>query len=141
MNRDIVAGAFLISVGGAALLLVGRLQVEGGAADASYFPRLIGWAIIIMGLVIAAQGWLYRMPFEPWALRPLLALVAGTLTFGLLIQRGGLLLAATCCALVGSLAAPFPGWKQRMAAIAAICVGAAVIFKYLLRLPVSLFPV
>jgi hypothetical protein len=141
MNRDVIAGSFTLAVGAATLLLVARLPADaGGAAGAAYFPRLVAYGVLATGAFIGAQGLRTPVKMVAWSWRPLSALVLGVLTFGLLIEHAGLVLAGGCCAFIGSLAAPFPGWKQRGATIVIICALAVAIFKYLLGLNISVWP-
>jgi putative tricarboxylic transport membrane protein len=141
MNRDVIAGSLTLAVGVATLLLVARLPASaGGTAGAAYFPKLVAYGVLATGAFIGAQGLRTPVKMVAWSWRPLSALVLGVLAFGVLIEHAGLVLATGCCAFVGSLAAPFPGWKQRGVTILFICVLAVVIFKYFLGLNISVWP-
>jgi Tripartite tricarboxylate transporter TctB family len=141
MNRDVIAGLLTLAIGAATLLLVARLPADaGGTAGAAYFPKLVAYGVLATGAFIGAQGLRTPVKMARWSWRPLSALVLGVLAFGVLIEHAGLVLASGCCAFVGSLAAPFPGWKQRGVTILFICVLAVVIFKYLLGLNISVWP-
>jgi putative tricarboxylic transport membrane protein len=141
MNRDVIAGSLTLAVGVATLLLVARLPASaGGTAGAAYFPKLVAYGVLATGAFIGAQGLRTPVKMPAWSWRPLSALVLGVLAFGVLIEHAGLVLASGCCAFVGSLAAPFPGWKQRGVTVLFICVLAVVIFKYFLGLNISVWP-
>ncbi|WP_130583177.1 tripartite tricarboxylate transporter TctB family protein [Bradyrhizobium sp. Leo170] len=141
MNRDVIAGLLVLAIGIVTLLLVARLPADaGGTAGAAYLPGLIAYGVLATGAFIGAQGLRAPVKMTAWSWRPLSALILGVLTFGLLIEHAGLVLASGCCAFIGSLAAPFPGWKQRCATIIIICALAVLIFKYLLGLNISVWP-
>jgi uncharacterized protein (DUF983 family) len=140
-NRDLLAGILLLAFGAGGLALVAGLDVQSeGVADASDFPRIIAWSIVVMGVAITGQALGSGARMEAWHWRPLCALVAGTLVFSLLIEWAGLLLTAAACAFVGSLAAPFPSWKHRVAVALVICIIAVVLFSYVLGLPIAVWP-
>ena len=114
MNRDVIAGSLTLAVGVATLLLVARLPASaGGTAGAAYFPKLVAYGVLATGAFISAQGLRTPVKMVAWSWRPASALVLGVLAFGVLIEHAGLVLASGCCAFAGSLAAPFPSWKQR----------------------------
>ena len=94
--QDLGAGVVFILIGSAGILFGQDLAVGSAARmGPGYFPMLLSWLIIAIGLVLtvkslATQG----PPIPPIHLRPLTAIVAAILAFGLLIDRIGLALTA-----------------------------------------------
>ncbi|MGQ4274929.1 tripartite tricarboxylate transporter TctB family protein [Terrihabitans sp. B22-R8] len=141
MNRDMIAGSFVLLVGASAILLASRFPADGeGPASSAYFPRLVGWMICGTGALIFAQALLTREKIPEWRLRPIGMLLVGIFAFSILIGSGGLVLAAACCALIGTYAAPFTGFKQRLVTVGVITALAVVVFKVFLQLNFSVWP-
>lgn len=106
-----------------------------------WVPAALGWALIVLGLGIAASGVLARAgeALPPRDLRPLLCLLAGVAAFALLLEPAGLV--AAICACVGlSRLAERPYRGRETAALAAFlsALGAGV-FVLGLGLPIPLF--
>lgn len=106
LGREALSGALFAVIGvGAALL--GRTYGIGTASHMGpgYFPVLLGATLAVLGCAILLRGLRAQdapPAFLP-ALRPMACLVAAIVGFGLLVEKGGLLLAVLwlvlcCCA-------------------------------------------
>ena len=95
--QDLGAGVVFIAIGVAGVVF-GRDLTLGSAAQMGpgYFPMLLSGLIIVLGIVLAARSLATEGPPIPAIhVRPLGAILAAVLAFGLLIDRIGLLLTAT----------------------------------------------
>lgn len=147
IDRDFVSGLFLLCLGAAALLLTNQLPAGTSPADdVQQFPRIIAVLIMIVGAFVgagAAVRYAYVrkvVAMDAWVLRPIGCMVLATLAFGLLVQPLGFALTATVCALVGSFAAPFPSFLQRLAVSVVVAALAVVVFILLLGLNFRIWP-
>ncbi|QRG08882.1 tripartite tricarboxylate transporter TctB family protein [Xanthobacter dioxanivorans] len=141
MNRDVIAGSFVVLVGATALLMVSHLPFDGeGPSSSSFFPRLVAWMILGVGAFIVLDGLRTQVAMPRWRPRPIGALVAGILAFSLLVEPGGLVLAAGACALLGSFATPFPDLRKRVATAVVVTALAVLVFKVFLKLNLSVWP-
>jgi hypothetical protein len=94
--QDLGAGVVFILIGVAGIVF-GQDLAFGSAArmGPGYFPTLLSWLIIAIGLVLAVKSLATDGPPIPSIHpRPLLAIIAAILAFGLLIDRVGLALTA-----------------------------------------------
>jgi len=140
-------GLFLIGFGIFALVLTNELPAGSSYADdVALFPRIVAVGIVLFGLILLMQDALryYRSGEldlgDRWVLRPLACLVAGALAFAVLMQPFGFVATAATSAFVGSFAAPFPAFWQRVAVAVVVSALAAIVFIVLLGLNFPLWP-
>jgi hypothetical protein len=143
LNRDFVAGLAL-SAFGVTALIIGAGYNAGTAIEmgAGYMPRLLAGGLVLFGAIIAIKGIGFgrgsRLPSLPvW---PLFCVLAGITAFGLLISRAGLIAAifATVCA--GKLASRGLSWLQAVLLAAFLSLMSALLFVWLLGIPMRIFP-
>jgi len=109
IGREALGGALFAGIGLGAILL-GRTYGVGTTSHMGpgYFPVMLGTALMILAAGILLRG--LRVPDVPpefrGALRPLACLVAAIVGFGLIIERGGLLLAVLWLVLCACAAGP-----------------------------------
>jgi Tripartite tricarboxylate transporter TctB family len=101
--RDLGAGLVFVLIGAAGLYFGWDLAYGSAARmGPGYFPTLLSYLIIAVGLVLGAKGLSTDGPrIDRVHLRPLIAILSAILAFGLLIDRIGLALTAaalTVCA-------------------------------------------
>lgn len=143
IGRDIVAGIVFVVIGVTGLA-VGAAYRVGTALDMGpgYIPRLLCWLMISLGLLIGVKGYFTGNQAMPRVhLRPLGFVVASLLVFAVLLQPAGLLIAATACVLVASLAAQDRQLIQALFLALGLAAAAGLIFVVALRLPFPLSPV
>ena len=92
--RDLGAGLIFVAIGVAGIVF-GRELAFGSAArmGPGYFPTLLSYLIIAIGIVLAVKGLSTDWP-PRIHVRPLLAILAAILAFGYLIDKIGLALTA-----------------------------------------------
>ena len=109
--EDLIAGLLLIGIAGFALW-TSRTYPVGSAANMGpgYFPRMMCWSIIILGLLLIASN--LRRPLsvpaelETLQLRPLLFIATSYVAFAATLQPLGLLPAILVLIVVASFAVP-----------------------------------
>jgi hypothetical protein len=142
LSTDLLAGLLFLALGAFAIIYGARYPIGTAARmGAGYFPRLASAGLLLIGGILVARSFLHdHEEVGAITLRPLILVLLGTLAFGLLIERAGLLLAS----IVIVFAARFAERDFRLAevsALAAVLAGSmAVIFRYGLGLPLRLLP-
>jgi len=101
-----------------------------------YFPMLLSWLIIAIGLVLtvkslATQG----PPIPPIHLRPLTAIVAAILAFGLLIDRIGLALTAAVLVIGAAYARRDVDRGETLLLAVGLALFTVAVFVYALKQP------
>jgi len=139
---DVAAGVLFLALGATALW-IGSGYETGNATDMGpgYFPRLIGWALVVFGAIVGGRGAIVGGWAQPyWALRPLIVLSAAFIVFGLSVDRLGLFIAGALTVAIAAFAQPGQPWGRL--AVTALGLGAfcAVLFGYVLNLSLPVWP-
>ena len=139
---DVAAGTLFLALGAAALW-IGSGYETGNATDMGpgYFPRLIGWALVVFGVIVCGRGAIaggWARPY--WALRPLIVLSAAFIVFGLTVDRLGLFVSGALTVTLAAFAQPGTRWLRL--AVTALGLGAfcAVLFGTVLNLSLPVWP-
>jgi hypothetical protein len=140
--QDFWAGVAFMASGGAFLAGSQRF-VMGTAANIGpgYFPTVVAGLLAIVGVVLAIGGVALDGPrIEPMRLRPAALVIAALTAFGLLIERGGLILAVAALVLIASAAGgKFRPLHSAVLTVALITI-AVVIFRLGLGMQIRLWP-
>ncbi|REF73286.1 tripartite tricarboxylate transporter TctB family protein [Paracoccus versutus] len=142
--KDLIAGLLFLSAG----ILVtaissnypfGTLRQMGPG----FFPVVLGLllcllaALIIVGSVVGEAE-----AMEPWSaqtLRAALLILGGTTIFGLTVRSAGVIPSIFAMVLLGSLAMKGYGLKTALVTAVILSTGTAVVFGWMLALPLPLF--
>lgn len=124
-------------------LIYGAQYPMGTASrmGAGYFPRIIGIGLLVVGALIGMRSFRSVGPtVYLGSLRPLLFVLAGTVSFGLLLEKGGLILAGTVLVFLSRFATN--EFKVVEVTILATSVIAAIIliFTYALGIRIPIIP-
>lgn len=142
VGQDLLAGLMFAGLGALSLFL-GRTYPIGTAwqMGAGYFPLILGWALVGLGILIAGAGW-WRgsAPFEGWSPRPTLFVCCAFLLFAIGIEEAGFLLTAPACLLLAAAGSRTFRLQAQLILAAAATILAAGIFIFGLNLPIPLFP-
>ncbi len=142
--QDLLAGVFLASLGilglvyGAGLSMGGKVSVIGPG----YLPRLLSFGLLGFGSVLIFRAWIVtgeglgRIPFGRIA-----AILGALLTFALLIEPAGLVVATLTQVLIAWLASPEKRWREGVVLSVGLSLTALLLFGLALRLPLKLWPV
>ena len=142
LTSDLLTGLLFVSLGAFAILY-GWNYPAGTAArmGPGYYPTLIACGLILLGAILLGRAFLTQgEAIGTIALRPLLAVLAGTLAFALLVERAGFVLAGIVLVAVVRLA----DRDFRLIEVAALALGlvafVAALFWFGLSLPLKPFP-
>ena len=142
INQDFVSG-LMFAGWGIAGLWIGRDYPIGSALrmGPGYVPRLLCWALIALGAIIAIKGaMVVGEKIERWHWRPLIVVSIAVLAFAFLLEPGGLLAATLAIVVIGAFGGPEFRLVESLVLAAGLAVGAIVIFVYGLKLPMPIWP-
>lgn len=142
-GQDFAAGVLFVLVGLAALYVgadypMGTPQRPGTGV----LPRILAWCLVGSGGLLITKALLSGdKPVGAWAWRPLVCVTLAVISFGLLIDSAGLLIAMivslTLCA-AGTAETKWFEFAMFLAIMIAIGVGT---FVWLLGMPIPVLPV
>jgi hypothetical protein len=140
--KDFWSGIMFLAFAATALLTArGYALGSAGRMGPGYFPAMLGWVLALVGAILVGRS--FAVTGEAVARIhpvPLLAIAAGVVLFGVLIEPLGLVIAL----MVSTLMACLAGGQRRGLEIAALCVAMAVfsvgLFVLALRLPLPVWP-
>jgi hypothetical protein len=141
-NRDVLAGLLLIVIGGAAIFIA-RSYHLGTAAQMGpgFFPLLLGAAIIVTGICLILQRGTESIDLDISALRPLVCVVGAPVVFALLVDRLGFVISAAAAVFLSCLSQPGFRLREVVLSAAVLVTGAVVLFLWLLKVPIEMWPV
>jgi Tripartite tricarboxylate transporter TctB family len=140
--KDFWSGLFFVAVGLAFALLsrnysLGVPQRMGPA----YFPMLLGGALALLGLFIAGRSFFRAGEAVPRIyVRPLVGVLAAVGLFALSLRPLGLVAATAAVVLMGPLAFAELRWRETIVLALALAAGSAIVFVWMLGLPIPLWP-
>jgi hypothetical protein len=135
--QDLGAAAVFVLIG-MACLVFGLDLAFGSAArmGPGYFPTLLSYLIIAIGLVLAVKSLGVDGPrIEPVQLRPLLAILVAIVGFGALIDRIGLALSAAALTIVAAYARRDVKLGETLLLAASLALFTVGVFVYALSQP------
>jgi putative tricarboxylic transport membrane protein len=142
LSTDLLSGLLFAALGAGALYISWRYPAGTAARmGPGYFPHLVSSLLVLLGGILIVRAW-FR-PGEAIAivdLRPLLFVLLGTVAFGLLIERAGLIVASVAVIVAGRLARPDFRVLEVLLLAVGLAGGAALLFVYALGLSVRLLP-
>ena len=140
--QDFWAGIAFLGSGGAFLVASQRFTM-GSLADIGpgFFPAVVAGLLVLVGVFLAIGGLAMDGPrIEPMRFRPVVFVLAALVAFGLIIERGGLILATAALVLISSAAASrFRPLQSVIIAVALIAL-AIVVFRLGLGMQIRLWP-
>jgi len=140
--RDFWAGIAFMASGGA-FLAASRHFAMGTAADIGpgYFPAIVAALLALVGAGLAIGGLAVDGPrIEPMRWRPAIFVLGALVAFGLVIERGGMVLAIVALVLVAAAAGGrFRPLHSAILAAALVAIAVAV-FRLGLGMQIRLWP-
>ena len=135
--QDLGAGLVFVFIGAAGVYF-GQDLTFGTASrmGPGYFPILLSWLIILLGLVVGLRGLTIEgPPVEPIQVRPIVFVIAAILMFGYLLDAIGLALTTIALTLVAAYARRDASLKETLLLGGSLAVFAVVVFVYALSQP------
>jgi putative tricarboxylic transport membrane protein len=142
INQDFVSGLLFLGFGIAGLWF-GRDYPMGSTLrmGPGYMPRLLCWGLVILGVVIALKAVITAgEKIERWHWRPLAIVSIAVLSFALLLEPGGLLVATLAIVVIGAIGGPQFRLVEALILAAGLAAGAVALFVYGLKLSLPIWP-
>jgi putative tricarboxylic transport membrane protein len=141
-NTDFYSGLLLVTVATVAPLYIRTLAIGTVLQmGPGYFPLGLALILLGMGLCLVVKGLLTsEKPVGAFHLRPLFFILLSFIAFGVLVERAGLILAILAQVGISHFASDETKWQQSLVTGILLAAGSAVIFVWLLQIPVSLLP-
>ncbi len=139
---DFGGGLFLLAI--AVVGYIGAFNLPFGhmnSIGSGLLPKSVAVLVGVFGLAIALQGlFVQGDKLEAWGIRGLVFVLGAVLVFALCIRTFGLAVAGPLCVIVAGMADRDTRPLELVIfslIMTALCIG---LFKFLLRLPIPIFP-
>lgn len=145
LARDSVGGLFFAAIGLTFVLGSNHLPMGEAARMASgYFPRLLGFCLIFIGLVISIRGtFSEKKPHEViyrFALKKVVLIGIALLAFAFLLEPAGLWIALSVLVFISSFASEKRGIREALILTVVIDLLVAAVFVGAIGLEINLLP-
>jgi putative tricarboxylic transport membrane protein len=140
--QDFVGGVVLMALAVFALWASSDLQgMHGFSFGAGTAPRMFAVLLLLLGAAIALMGILTDGPHvSTYAWRGPLFVSLAILSFAVTIRPLGLVVSAFASFMISALGTHETRWTESVIVGACLTVGCALLFPYVLGLPMPLFP-
>lgn len=140
--QDYVGGIVLMALGLFALWASSDLQgMHGFSFGAGTAPRMFGVLLVALSAAIALTGLLSEgAGLSHYAWRGPLFVMASILFFALAIRPLGLVVSAFTSFLIAAMGTHETRWTETVIVGASLTLGCALLFPYVLGLPMPMFP-
>jgi hypothetical protein len=141
-GQDFATGLLLLAVGVAAYWIgadypMGTAQRPGTGV----LPRILAWCLIGTGGLLIIKALYSAGPrVASWSWRPLLAVTAGTVVFGLMIDDFGLVLSMIAAMAICALGTAETRWGEFAVFTLIMIVASWAMFIWLLGMPIRTWP-
>ena len=141
-NNDFYSGLLLVAVATVALLYIRTLAIGTVLQmGPGYFPLGLALVLLGMGLCLLVKGLLTdEKPVGVFHLRSLFFILLSFAAFGILVERAGFILAILAQVAIAHFASVESRWKQSVVTGILLAGASAVVFVWLLKMPVGLLP-
>lgn len=145
LARDTVGGLFFAAIGLAFVLGSNHLPMGEAARMASgYFPRLLGYCLIFIGLVISIRGTFSEKKSHEiiyrFALKKVLLIGIALLAFAFLLEPAGLWIALSVLVFISSFVSEKRGIREALILTVVIDLLVAAVFVGAIGLEINLLP-
>ncbi len=145
LARDTVGGLFFAAIGLAFVFGSNHLPMGEAARMASgYFPRLLGYCLIFIGLVISIRGTFSEKKSHEiiyrFALKKVLLIGIALLAFAFLLEPAGLWIALSVLVFISSFASEKRGIREALILTVVIDLLVAAVFVGAIGLEINLLP-
>ncbi len=140
--QDYIGGVVLMALALFSLWASSDLQgMHGFSFGAGTAPRMFGGLLVALGAAIALTGLLSDGPaLAHYSWRGPLFVMASILFFALAIRSLGLVVSAFTSFLIAALGTHETRWLETIIVGACLTLGCALLFPYVLGLPMPMFP-
>lgn len=140
--ENYVGGAVLVAVALLALWASSDLPgMRGFSFGPGTAPRMFGVLLLLLGAAITVNGLLVDGPgLAHYSWRGPLFVVLAIVFFALAIRPLGLVVTGFCSFMIAAVGSPETRWLEAIIVGACLTAGCAVLFPYVLGLPMPMFP-
>lgn len=142
-QKDFCAGIIYI-VSGSIFYLLAQEYRMGSATNMGpgYFPAMLGILLVALGVGAVFQGIRAKEPdpIPTHKLEPLILILASIISFGLLIERAGLIIATFVCILLACFRRALTNPIEVFLTFAALTIFNYVVFIYAFDMVMPVFP-
>lgn len=145
LARDTVGGLFFAAIGLAFVLGSNHLPMGEAARMASgYFPRLLGYCLIFIGLAISIRGTFSEKKSHEiiyrFALKKVLLIGTALLAFAFLLEPAGLWIALSVLVFISSFASEQRSIREALILTVVVDLLVTAVFVGAIGLEINLFP-
>lgn len=145
LARDTVGGLFFAAIGLAFVLGSNHLPMGEAARMASgYFPRLLGYCLIFIGLVISIRGTFSEKKSHEiiyrFALKKVLLIGIALLAFAFLLEPAGLWIALSVLVFISSFASEQRSIREALILTVVVDLLVTAVFVSAIGLEINLLP-
>lgn len=145
LARDTVGGLFFAAIGLAFVLGSNHLPMGEAARMASgYFPRLLGYCLIFIGLVISIRGTFSEKKAHEiiyrFALKKVLLIGTALLAFAFLLEPAGLWIALSVLVFISSFASEQRSIREALILTVVVELLVTAVFVGAIGLEINLLP-
>lgn len=145
LARDTVGGLFFAAIGLAFVLGSNHLPMGEAARMASgYFPRLLGFCLIFIGLVISIRGTFSEKKSHEviyrFALKKVVLIGIALLAFAFLLEPAGLWIALSVLVFISSFASEKRGIREALILTVVVDLLVTAVFVGAIGLEINLLP-
>ena len=145
LARDTVGGLFFAAIGLAFVLGSNYLPMGEAARMASgYFPRLLGYCLIFIGLVISIRGTFSEKKsheiIHRFALKKVLLIGIALLAFAFLLEPAGLWIALSVLVFISSFASEQRSIREALILTVVVDLLVTAVFVGAIGLEINLLP-
>jgi putative tricarboxylic transport membrane protein len=140
--QDFIGGLVLVAVSIFALWACSDLQgMHGFSFGPGTAPRMFATLLMGLGAAVAVVGIVQEGPrLQHYAWRGPLFVMAGIVFFAFAIRPLGLVISGLASFLISALGSHETRWVEAIIVGVCLTIGCAVLFPYVLGLPMPLFP-
>ncbi|HEY7902007.1 MAG TPA: tripartite tricarboxylate transporter TctB family protein [Casimicrobiaceae bacterium] len=140
--KDFWSGVLFVTFGIIAIAVSGGYHMGSAARmGPGYFPRGLGWLLVILGAVVAARGVrVTGSPLAAFKARPIVFVLGTVVVFGLAIPYSGVVLGTVLLIFVTSIASHEFRWREALASGILLACAAVLVFIIGLKLQLPVWP-
>ena len=144
-QKDFWSGVMFMLVGGAFAWGASSYAFGSSARPGpGYFPLGLGVLLALLGLVITIKALTLDTsdgePLGPFASRPLWVVLGAVLVFGIVLPRGGLVVALPLLVVMSSLASDEFSWRATLLNAVVLTILSYLVFVVGLKLAIPVLP-
>lgn len=143
LSKDFLSGLLFAAFGiWGVVLSFGWRMGTGSRMGPGYFPQMLSWGIIALGVILIVRSLMagYKDRVEAGKVRPVILILIAIVLFGVLAERIGMVFSLLIMIGMGGAACMDSRWKEVVLSAIVLTAFAVGVFKYGLELPIPVWP-